>query len=63
MQIIPLLMSAMKTSDRSESIFFIARSICSIAGLKDLCRVLKIIYSVLHGRLSVLPANTGYDRL
>ena len=56
-------MSAMKTSDRSERIFFIARSICSIAGLKDLCRVLKIIFSVLHGRLSVLPANTGYDRL
>ena len=43
--------------------FFIAGSIGSITGLKDPCRVLKIIFSELRGGLSVLPDNTGYCHL
>ena len=55
----PLLMSMLETSDGSERTFFIAGSIGSITGLKDLCRFLKVIFSGLHGGHSVMSDNAG----
>ena len=60
--ILPMLVSAMETSDGSQRTFFITGSIVSITGLEDPCHLLKLIFFwVIWGYMAFCAAR--YHRI